>query len=331
MAAGFAARWKGQIGWSFAMQARIERCKGLPDMRPMRTRMMPGSSASPEIGVERQILGREAIALAGVATAAWATVAVVFAAQGYAISVYRQAPQPWWPSLGYSAAIFSVWLVMTVPIIAIVRRLEHSRRNWRRKSAFYISGLPIAAIVHVGLFALLYWPVYNDGGRIPNRWAMGERMFLSNLDTNTLFYAMLVGLTVMWTARMRRAAIAPAPGPNRSEGSIRVRTRGQIRVIRLNDIEWIGAAGNYVEIHESGSILLVEESLSSMMGRLPPGSYARIHRGVIVPVAGIVQVSSLGRGDAMVRLAGGEQLRLSRRYRKNLEAWFEGARNRDPG
>ena len=114
-----------------------------------------------------------ALAVAGLVLLAWALVALVFSAQGYAISLYRGRPQPWWPSFGYSLAIFSIWSLLTVPLIALARQVEASTCPLRTRLAIYLLGLPVLAGAHVLLFALIHWPLYNDGGRIPTRWASG--------------------------------------------------------------------------------------------------------------------------------------------------------------
>ena len=58
-------------------------------------------------------------------------------------------------------------------------------------------GLSVASMLHVALFALVFWPVYNNDGRILTRRAMAERIALRNLDTNALFYLLLVGGTLL--------------------------------------------------------------------------------------------------------------------------------------
>ncbi len=274
--------------------------------------------------------------LCAVVVAGWAAVAVVFAVQGQAVSLWRGAPQAWWPSLGYSLAIFSVWAVLTLPLRRAVLTVEaHVAPAWRRV-ALYLAGYPIVAAAHVGLFVLAYWPLYNDGGRIATRWSMGERMFLSNFDTNTIFYGLVVVIVVAADAHLRRVAAssqaaAQPPALAASGGPvITVKIKGGHRLLSAADIDWIGAAGDYVEIDAGGNTHLLEESLASLCGRLPADQFARIHRATVVRLDRISEVRSLGRGDATVRLVNGAELRLSRRYRGNLAPWLAG-RSRPPG
>jgi len=255
-----------------------------------------------------------AVRLAAVIVLAWSAVALLLATQGHLTS---GRAQPWWPSLGYSFAIFSVWAVLTAPILVAVRRVEGSGWGLPQRLAIYGAGVLVVSALHVGLFVLAYWPIYNDGGRIPTRWAMGERMFVRNLGTNVIFYAGVVGAGLVMARRERRSAPA-------MPDVLRARSRGAVRIVPLDQVDWIEAAGNYAQAHTASGVVLVDESLASLAARLPGDRYARIHRRAIVRLDRIVEVRSLGRGDADVVLSSGPALRLSRRYRDALSALLNG-------
>jgi two-component system LytT family response regulator len=255
-----------------------------------------------------------ALRLAAAIVVVWSGVALLLATQGYLTSGRQQA---WWPSLGYSFAIFSVWAVLTAPILAAVRRIEGSRWSLAQRMAAYGAGVVVVCALHVGLFALAWWPVYNDGGRIPTRWAMGERMFVRNFGTSAVLYAAIIVVGLLAAGRERRAVpVVP--------DVLRARSRGATRIVPLDHVEWIQAAGNYAEAHTAGGAVLLDEPLASLAARLPADRFARIHRRAIVRLDRITEVRSLGRGDAEVRLRSGQGLRLSRRYRDALSALLNG-------
>lgn len=251
--------------------------------------------------------------LAALIMLVWSAVATLLAAQGYFTS---GRAQPWWPSLGYSFAIFSVWAVLTAPILRAVGALEASRWSLSRRLLAYAAGALVVCALHVSLFVLVYWPLYNDAGRIATRWAMGERMFVRNLGTNVIFYAGVVGAGAFAARRERRSV----PPPPRSSAS----AAAAVRIVPLDQVDWIEAAGNYAEAHTQAGAVLLDESLASLAARLPADRFARIHRRAIVRLDRIVEVRSLGRGDADVVLSSGLALRLSRRYRDALSAVLNG-------
>lgn len=207
---------------------------------------------------------RQATRCAAADAIVWAFIALAFAAQGHVVASYRGVPQPWWPSFGYSLAIFSVWALLTPLIFAAVCRGKDRLKHWWQRAAALAAGLPIVSALHVMAFSLIYWPVYNGGGAIPSRLAMAERMALRNLDTNGLFYLLVAGAAIAWTARARRAneTSVERAGEITEPPPLRVRDRGRIRFLKPTDIDWVGAAGDYAEVHAGGQAHLVETSLA---------------------------------------------------------------------
>jgi two-component system LytT family response regulator len=100
---------------------------------------------------------------------------------------------------------------------------------------------------------------------------------------------------------------------------ISVRIDEHIRVIATDDIDWIRADGNYVQIHVGGAAYLHRETLRHLLDTLDPRRFLRIHRGTLVNVERIREVHPLFKGSAEVVLHDGTRLDLSRRFR--ADAW----------
>lgn len=98
-----------------------------------------------------------------------------------------------------------------------------------------------------------------------------------------------------------------------------VRDMGAVRLVPAAEVEWIGAAGNYVALHIGGRSVLHREGLSAVEQRLP-GLFVRAHRGVLVNRSAVREVRGTGHGDGVVVTAGGTDLPLSRRFRHGLLA-----------
>jgi two-component system, LytTR family, response regulator len=96
------------------------------------------------------------------------------------------------------------------------------------------------------------------------------------------------------------------------------RSRGVMRVIHLEDIDWIGAAGDYAEVHAKGRSHLIDESLASLNARLPAEQFVRIHRSAIIRLDRVAEIRTGDHGDGGVRLRCGTELRISRRFRDGL-------------
>ncbi len=100
------------------------------------------------------------------------------------------------------------------------------------------------------------------------------------------------------------------------------RSRGVVRIIGYEDIDWIAAAGDYAEVHCADRAWLVNDSINALTSRLPPADFARIHRSTIVRMDRIAEVRPCSHGDGILILSCNTQLRFSRRYREALDVWL---------
>ena len=97
-----------------------------------------------------------------------------------------------------------------------------------------------------------------------------------------------------------------------------IRSAGRIFFLRVEDIDWLEAAGNYVSIHVGRESHLIRETLQSVEGRLDPAKFLRIHRSTVVNCDRIKELQPLFHGDYVVRLRDGTELTLTRNYREKL-------------
>lgn len=97
-----------------------------------------------------------------------------------------------------------------------------------------------------------------------------------------------------------------------------IRASGRVYFLRLDEIDWIEAADNYVRIHSGRDCHLVRESLQSLEVRLDAAKFLRIHRSTVVNLDRIRELQPLFHGDYLVKLEDGTELTLSRNYREKL-------------
>jgi len=105
----------------------------------------------------------------------------------------------------------------------------------------------------------------------------------------------------------------------KSPERLAVKSGGRIVFVRIDDIDWIEAADNYVELHVGKQSHLLREKLSSIETRLAPEKFVRISRSTIVNVERIKELQSLFRGAYAVILQNGERLTMSRSHRDKLK------------
>ena len=98
-----------------------------------------------------------------------------------------------------------------------------------------------------------------------------------------------------------------------------VKSAGRAIVVRIGDIDWVEAAGNYVKLHVGEESYLLRESLTGVEKHLDPVRFVRIHRSTIVNIECIRDLQPLFHGDYVVTLTNGTELPLSRGCRDKLE------------
>lgn len=108
--------------------------------------------------------------------------------------------------------------------------------------------------------------------------------------------------------------IEPVPASGYAQ-RLSVRHGEHIRVLAVDDIDWIRADGNYLHIHVGSMRYLHRDTLRHLLVQLDPTRFLRIHRGTLVNLARIREVHPLFKGGAEIVLHDGTRLDLSRRFR----------------
>jgi len=110
-----------------------------------------------------------------------------------------------------------------------------------------------------------------------------------------------------------------AAGQQQSSDRIVVPIGDRMKILRVPDLDWVEASGNYVTLHTGDKTWLLRETIAAMDARLVPFGFVRIHRSTLVNVQRVVELRSLDNGDFAVSLTTGTVLKLSRSYRDAMD------------
>ena len=117
----------------------------------------------------------------------------------------------------------------------------------------------------------------------------------------------------------RLAALVESLSPKpRYLSHIPARAGDRIRVLDVQEIDCIVAAGNYVRVMAGGREHLLRETMEGLLAELDPQQFVRIHRSAIVRIDRIREFRPLPSGDHAVTLRDGSSLTLSRTYRERV-------------
>lgn len=96
--------------------------------------------------------------------------------------------------------------------------------------------------------------------------------------------------------------------------------RGKQR-LPLDDIEWFGADGDYVQAHTAARSYLMHGSLNQLESTLPSVRLLRIHRSTLVSVDAVTSVTSCN-GQLLLTTRSGTILQVGRRARARVRSVF---------
>jgi two-component system LytT family response regulator len=122
-------------------------------------------------------------------------------------------------------------------------------------------------------------------------------------------------------ARLRERLAVRMPAPPASPGlpvrQLLVSERAGTRVVRVEDIQWIETADNYVILHTGAGAPLLRQTLGALVASLGP-AFVRCHRRAAVRLDWIERVVPLDKGDCELVLRGGARVPCSRQYRADV-------------
>lgn len=101
-----------------------------------------------------------------------------------------------------------------------------------------------------------------------------------------------------------------------------LRDGGRMLCITVDEIVWIEAAGNYVQIHTPRRTHLVRHTVKAMESKLDPSQFLRVRPSAIVCVGEVASLESRGGGDYLLTLRDGTQIATSRSFRDRVEQAF---------
>jgi len=109
-----------------------------------------------------------------------------------------------------------------------------------------------------------------------------------------------------------RSLVASLTAEQREKQRIVVKSSGRVFFVKVDDIDWIEAEGNYVRLHMGPQSHLLRETMKGMESVLDTSQFIRIHRSTIVNADRIRELQPLFHGEYAVILRDGTRLVASR-------------------
>ena len=98
-----------------------------------------------------------------------------------------------------------------------------------------------------------------------------------------------------------------------------IRETGRVTFVKIAEIDWIEAEGNYLRLHTGKASHLLRETMGTAETRLASKKFLRLSRSILVNLERVKEWQPLFHGNSIVILADGTRLTVSRAYREKLD------------
>ena len=108
--------------------------------------------------------------------------------------------------------------------------------------------------------------------------------------------------------------------PRRYLKRLAVQSAGKTSFIDVEDVDWIRAAENYVQLHVAQASHLLHVAMNTLEKSLDPEIFVRIHRSIIVNLRRVKEIQPASHGEYVLLLHSGVRLQSGRTYHERLKA-----------
>jgi two-component system LytT family response regulator len=98
-----------------------------------------------------------------------------------------------------------------------------------------------------------------------------------------------------------------------------IRDSGETINVNVESIDWIDAAGDYMCVHAEGDTHVLRGTMKRLEELLDPDKFVRIHRSTIVNRLRVRSLRPHRNGEYFLTLDNQRELKLSRKYKTNLD------------
>ncbi len=254
------------------------------------------------------------------------------------------------PPLSYAHWEPFVWeytsaLSSFVAVIWLTKMLNVYPWNWQRPSrsvSLYSMFALAFSLIHIALMVVMresiYWlqeSNYTFASTL-EQWAF-ELLYELRKDVwSFVFFTILIWsyryIVAQWLGDATDIALEtkkdnsdaiknewPANSAAKPKDLLLIKKHGREFLVNKNDIEWIEASGNYLNLHIDGQVFPMRDTFKSFLDKNTHLPIQRVHRSYAVNVNLVNNLSLTTSGDGTIELLSGQTVKMSRRFKLQLD------------
>lgn len=220
-----------------------------------------------------------------------------------------------WQAWVLEGTSFIAWLALLPLVLMLASRLS-TRPVWQMVVG-HVAGCLAVSIAHTALMQTLRSAAFGLAGLdyAPSEPWVDRLLF--ELRKDVITYLSIIAVFLI--ARRLVAVPATARPTDTGPALLELRDGSRTVMLRPDEIDWVSAAGNYVEVHGGSGTMLTRRTMSELETELGPHGFVRVHRSRLVRRAAIASTETSQSGDFAMTLRSGVVVQGSRRFRQNLK------------
>lgn len=224
----------------------------------------------------------------------------------------------------YSSAISSL---VVLPIMFYwFSRYVFVWRDWRRQLFTHLGVATVFSLAHVALMVSLREGAYifaggnYDFGDVPREFFYEWR---KDIWGYIFWFAVYHGYQFIYRRLKGEASLVEQYSqealPEETPEHVLVKKLDKEYIVKLQEVEWLESAGNYVNLHSNGRSYPLRGTMKSFIDRTASQGFKRIHRSYGVNINKIAHIQYQPSGDGEITLTNKTSLPLSRRYKDHFK------------
>jgi len=237
-----------------------------------------------------------------------------------------------WEPWTWEASSSAVMLALIPALVWALRRWPIRFETWQQNLPRHLVYSVIFSVLHVGGMVALRKLVYVMVGQRyePGVW-LPDFGYEYLKDVRSYFWILAcIALYRFWVMRLQGEArllaepdVGPPVEPLEQPERFLVRKLGREFLLAAREVEWLQAAGNYVNLHVRGRDYPLRVTMAGIEARLDSRRFVRVHRSYVVNLDFLAEIEPLDTGDARLLMRDGMKIPCSRRYRASLRERFD--------
>ncbi|MGH8446257.1 MAG: LytR/AlgR family response regulator transcription factor, partial [Solimonas sp.] len=219
-----------------------------------------------------------------------------------------------WEPVVWELSSGLLWLALVPVIVGFSRRHPLHWDTWRRWWPPHLAASVAVSLVHVCGMVALRIAAYRAYDRHYDFGNWPTELFYEYLKDVRSYLGMVLaieGYRLLMRRLQGEARLLDAPEEGPPVESLERPKRFLVRKLRreflvpADDIEWLQATGNYVNLRVGAHDYLLRSTIAGIETKLDPERFVRIHRSYIVNLGQVASIEPLEAGEARVHLRDG--------------------------